>query len=237
MSGMRPHRTSSTESLASGATMRRSAPRAICSPPPRARPVHGGDHRDRELPPHPGRLLAEVGDAPVRRLIGPMPVARVAAPLGRRHGRRRRHGLEAGEVEPGAEGPALAREHDRPHRRIALQRPRRPRRRRRTWRRSRAFSLSGRLSRTSATPLVDRDGHGRTSGPPWSSRSTVPHDGQVRAMLRRGHAGGPASMAVSTAATVTSKASKSASHHVAPAARHPDTSSPGSPVTTMSNRR
>ena len=38
MSGMRPHRASSTDSLASGATMRMSAPSAICSPPPSAAP-------------------------------------------------------------------------------------------------------------------------------------------------------------------------------------------------------
>ena len=38
MSGIRPHLTSITESRASGATMRRSAPRAICRPPPSALP-------------------------------------------------------------------------------------------------------------------------------------------------------------------------------------------------------
>ena len=38
MSGMRPHLTSITESRASGATMRRSAPSAICRPPPSALP-------------------------------------------------------------------------------------------------------------------------------------------------------------------------------------------------------
>ena len=39
MSGTRPHLISSTDILASGATMRMSAPRAICRPPPRALPV------------------------------------------------------------------------------------------------------------------------------------------------------------------------------------------------------
>jgi len=39
MSGTRPHLISSTDILASGATMRMSAPSAICRPPPRALPV------------------------------------------------------------------------------------------------------------------------------------------------------------------------------------------------------
>ncbi len=58
-----------------------------------------------------------------------------------------------------------------------------------------------------------------------------------RAAVSADAPGGPASIAASTAATVTSKGSKSASHHVAPAAPHPAASSPGNPVTTMSNGR
>ena len=39
MSGIRPHLISSTDIRASGATMRMSAPSAICRPPPSALPV------------------------------------------------------------------------------------------------------------------------------------------------------------------------------------------------------
>jgi hypothetical protein len=67
------------------------------------------DHRRRHLGPHVGGLLTRIGD----------PVGPVA-----RDGQARavaRHGLEAAEVETGAEPAARTRQHHCPHRRVRLQ--------------------------------------------------------------------------------------------------------------------
>ncbi len=70
-------------------------------------PVHGGDHRNRHLLPDPAHLLAEVGDAPRHHRSG-VPVGGlcdlvVEFATG--------HLLERAEVEAGAEGRSLPRQH------------------------------------------------------------------------------------------------------------------------------
>src|SRR5690606_34895754 len=75
-----------------------------------------------QLLPDPAGLLAQVGDAALRGhdRLGPDPAAAgllLAAAVPTAPG----HGLEAPEVEPGAEAPALTRQDDDAHRRVALQ--------------------------------------------------------------------------------------------------------------------
>ena len=113
MSGTRPQCTSRTDSCVSGCTMRMSAPRAICNPPPSAWPCTAAMHGHRHLLPHPRHLLAEVGDPPLGAArVAAACVGGVAAAG---------HRLERREVEPGAERRPLAREHDRSHARFRLQ--------------------------------------------------------------------------------------------------------------------
>ena len=77
------------------------------------------DHGHLQLLPHPCDLLAEVRDAPIR-----VPDGAERAPALLRGGARRvaGHGLEAPEVESGAEATALTGQHDDAHGPVALQR-------------------------------------------------------------------------------------------------------------------
>jgi hypothetical protein len=82
-----------------------SAARASCKPPPVDVTVQRRDHRHRKLVPHPRRPLGEVDR---RALLAPQ--QRIGV-----------HALahERGEIEPGAERGAVAREHDCAQRRLA----------------------------------------------------------------------------------------------------------------------
>ncbi len=132
-------------------------------PTPERGPRHRGDDGHGQLGPGIGRLLRQVGDA-AREPVGEAPghrqqrdgvVAEVVVGgrvVGGAATAAPGHGLEAAEVEPGAEAPALAREHDRPDARDRQPPGRPPRRAAANIGGSMALSLSGRLSRTSATP-------------------------------------------------------------------------------------
>ena len=124
--------------------------------------VHGGDDRDRDLLPHPGHLLAEVGDAPVGH-------------------RRRVAGRPRRSRRPGRRRPSAGTSRSRGRRRTTAPRPtaRRSARpgsvfsrspasaRARNMAPSRALRFSGRFRRTSATPAstdtVTRSDMGRVS--------------------------------------------------------------------------
>ena len=147
MSGIRPHFTSMTERRASGVTMRRSAPSAICRPPPIRDAVYGRDHRHRQLLPDPGGELRAVGAA--RRALEQLRIGAAAALT------------RAGRPSPRS-SPCRGR------RRTRGPRPRAPPRARSVVRasarpastsasniaRSIAFILSARIMRTSATPSL-----------------------------------------------------------------------------------
>ena len=83
-------------------------------------PVDGGDHRDLQLLPHPGDLLAEVGDAALRH-VGRRGCPGTAIPAAITAAITAGHLLEGPEVEPRAEGRAFAGQHHDPDARLLLQ--------------------------------------------------------------------------------------------------------------------
>ncbi len=144
MSGTSPHLASMTDSFASSAATRTSAPSAICRPPPKHGAVDRGDDGARHAAPEVGHGLREVRRLAVRTLEQ-LGAVRLRA--------ERVH--DALHVEARAEGAPRAPEHDAPHARVVAQLARRvPHAAKAAM--SSALSFSGRSSVTTAMCLSTR---------------------------------------------------------------------------------